>query len=66
MSGMVYNKVKNSNMKQTAVEWLVEQLKESIGLKDMQVIEKAKEMERKQAEKLKDFDTWKEWKNKTN
>jgi hypothetical protein len=52
--------------KMTAVEWLVEQLKESIGLKDMQVIEKAKEMERKQAEKLKDFDTWKEWKNKTN
>ena len=29
------------------------------------VIEQAKEMEIKQAEKLKDFDTWKEWKNKT-
>ena len=37
--------------KMTAVEWLVEQLKESIGLKDMQVIEKAKEMEKQQRQK---------------
>jgi hypothetical protein len=36
--------------KMTAVEWLVEQLKESVGLKDMQVIEQAKEMEREQME----------------
>jgi len=35
----------------TAVEWLVNQLKESIGLKDMHAIEKAKEMERKQIKK---------------
>jgi len=33
-------------MEKTAVEWLENQLKESIGLKDMQVIEKAKEMEK--------------------
>jgi predicted secreted protein len=35
-------------MEKTAVEWLINQLKESIGLKDMQVIEKAKEMEKQQ------------------
>ncbi len=45
--------LKQNNMEQSAVEWLVNQLKESIGLKDMQVIEKAKEME--DAQRKKDF-----------
>jgi len=31
-------------MEQTAVEWLVNELKESIGLKDLHAIEKAKQM----------------------
>jgi hypothetical protein len=39
----------------TAVEWLVNQLKESIGLKDMQVIEQAKEMERQKAHEYAEF-----------
>ena len=41
--------------KMTAVEWLVNQLKESIGLKDMQVIEQAKEMERQKAHEYAEF-----------
>ena len=32
----------------TAVEWLIDELKESIGLKDMHAIEKAKQMEKQQ------------------
>ncbi len=31
-------------MEQTAVEWLINELKESIGLKDLHAIEKAKQM----------------------
>ena len=31
-------------MEKTAVEWLVNELKESIGLKDLHTIEKAKQM----------------------
>ena len=31
-------------MEKTAVEWLVNELKESIGLKDLHAIEKAKQM----------------------
>jgi 3-mercaptopyruvate sulfurtransferase SseA len=31
-------------MEQTAVEWLVNELKESIGLKDLHAIEKSKQM----------------------
>lgn len=34
--------------KKTAVEWLVNELKDSIGLKDMHAIEKAKQMEKQQ------------------
>jgi hypothetical protein len=48
-------------MKQTAVEWLhyVSKQREL----DKFDWEQAKEMEKQQMEKLKDFDTWKEWKN---
>jgi hypothetical protein len=38
-------------MEESAVEWLVNELKESIGLKDMQAIEQAKEIEKAQHEK---------------
>ena len=31
-------------MEKTAVEWLINELKDSIGLKDMHAIEKAKQM----------------------
>jgi hypothetical protein len=56
-------------MKQTAVEWLEKELNyieenaytSYIDLK----IQQALEMEKKQMESLKDFDTWKEWKNET-
>lgn len=45
----------------TAVEWLeyMWTLQGAIYLND---INKALEMEKEQMEKLKDFDTWKEWK----
>ena len=54
-------------MKKTAVEWLEKELNyieenaytSYIDLK----IQQALEMEKKQMESLKDFDTWKEWKN---
>jgi hypothetical protein len=65
-------------MKQTAVEWFNEQLnmygdmafnKEiSLGqyhIKKQELLEQAKEMEKEKLEPLKDFDTWKEWKNKS-
>ena len=54
-------------MEQTAVEWLVNELtKNGHNFKlYKKEIEQAKQMEIDQAEKLKDFDTWKEWKNKT-
>ena len=35
-------------MEITAVEWLVNELKDSIGLKDLQAIKQAKEMEKQQ------------------
>jgi hypothetical protein len=53
-------------MKQTAVEWLVDSLdynQQMLGIKE--IIEQAKEMEKENLESLKDFDTWKEWKNKS-
>jgi hypothetical protein len=34
-----------------------------LGIKE--IIEEAKQMEKQQLESLKDFDTWKEWKNKS-
>jgi hypothetical protein len=52
----------------TAVEWLVEQLinENELTLKgeNFKLIEIAKQKEKDLLEKLKDFDTWKEWKNK--
>jgi hypothetical protein len=53
-------------MKQTAVEWLLSMLdynEKMLGIKE--IIEQAKEMEKENLESLKDFDTWKEWKNKS-
>jgi methionine synthase II (cobalamin-independent) len=47
-------------VKQTTVEWLVEQL----NLHEYEdVIKQAKKMDDEFLEKLKDFDTWREWKN---
>ena len=64
------NKIK---MKQTAVEWLVENLEKTnaigAGVKyfSADIIKQAKEMEeqriKQELEKLKDFEVWKEWKN---
>jgi|TARA_R110002126_G_scaffold15306_2_gene62985 hypothetical protein len=49
----------------TAVEWLIEKFNiTNVDLSHHKlIIEQAKEMEKEQMEKLKDFDTWKEWKN---
>jgi hypothetical protein len=52
-------------MDQTAVTWI----EETIGRKHMNeflksVIDQAKEKEKEYLENLKDFDTWKEWKNR--
>jgi len=52
-------------MEQTGLEWL----EQTIGVKHMNTflknaIEKAKEIDKENLEKLKDFETWKEWKNK--
>jgi hypothetical protein len=54
--------------KMTAVEWLVDKLDLNVFESDEEVadvINQAKEMEKEQMDKLKDFDTWKEWKNKS-
>ena len=58
-------------VKQTAINWFEYQLKDNLGnivinqnwqlLEDL--IQQAKEIEKAELEKLKDFDTWKEWKN---
>jgi hypothetical protein len=53
-------------MEQTGLEWL----EQTIGVKHMNTflknaIEKAKEIDKENLEKLKDFETWKEWKNET-
>jgi hypothetical protein len=53
-------------MKQTAVEWLIERINDPKGFNAFiidNLIQQAKEMEKEQLEALKDFDTWKEWKN---
>jgi hypothetical protein len=60
----------------TVVEWLINELKilqadfkysvidyETYIEKRIELLEQARDMENKQLEKLKDFDTWKEWKN---
>jgi tRNA/tmRNA/rRNA uracil-C5-methylase (TrmA/RlmC/RlmD family) len=66
-----------NNMKQTALEWIfneMERLRVNAKINNMddykfiirsaEIFEQAKEMEKQQLESLKDFDTWKEWKNK--
>ena len=65
-------------MEQTALEWIfneMERLRFNAEINNMddykfiirrdEIFEQAKEMEKQQLESLKDFDTWKEWKNKT-
>ena len=54
--------------KMTAVETLLDWLSKNhyyIGNDLLEKVEELKEVEKKKFEKLKDFDTWKEWKNKT-
>jgi hypothetical protein len=53
-----------NNIEQSAVDWLVEQYKKVGGI-SISMSEKAKQMENEKLESLKDFETWKEWKNKT-
>lgn len=53
----------------TPIETLLEWLSDNhyyIGNDLLEKIEELKQMEIKQVERLKDFDTWKEWKNKSN
>jgi hypothetical protein len=57
-------------MGQLIVEWLLDNLiSEPYSEQDFNhnsdMWDKAEEMERDLREKLKDFDTWKEWKNKS-
>ena len=65
-----------NNMEQTPFEWLVNEcmkllvqamtgtLNEDTIEDDVyRIVTKAKEMEKEKLESLKDFDTWKEWKN---
>jgi hypothetical protein len=49
----------------SAVEWLVDALmiNDEAPNYNQWAIDKAKQMEKEQLEKIKDFDTWKEWKN---
>jgi len=51
---------------ETPVEWLEDQyIKHSGNLLEMRkAFDQAKQMEEENLERLKDFDTWKEWKNK--
>jgi hypothetical protein len=54
--------------KQTAVEWLEEKWRNydlNLGKSGFNLfLKQAKDMERKQFEKLEEFEYWKEWKNK--
>ena len=65
-------------MKQTTVEWLIDESMKLVvqymkGTLNEDTLDdviyelgtKAKEMEKENLESLKDFDTWKEWKNKS-
>ena len=65
-------------MEQTVLEWIfneMERLRVNAKINNMddykfiirsaEIFEQAKQMEKQQLESLKDFDTWKEWKNKT-
>ena len=54
--------------KMTAVETLLDWLGKNhyyIGNDLLEKVEELKKIEEERFEKLKDFDTWKEWKNKT-
>ena len=53
-----------NNIEQSPVDWLVEQCKKVGGI-SISMAEKAKQMENEKLESLKDFNVWKEWKNKT-
>jgi len=52
-------------MKHTAVDYIFHTFYNEDNISDyvLRIFEQAKEMEKQQLEKLKDFDTWKEWKN---
>ena len=60
-------------METTPVQWLVDQLnitmvynpleKDGYSKEQRRLIDQALEMEKEKLESLKDFDTWKEWKN---
>ena len=60
-------------METTPVQWLVDQLnitmtynpieKDGFSKEQRRLIDQALEMEKEKLESLKDFDTWKEWKN---
>jgi len=52
-------------MEKTPVEWLEDQyIKHSSNLLEMRkAFEQAKKMDKERLESLKDFETWKEWKN---
>ena len=49
---------------ETLLDWLGKNYY-YIGKDLLKKVEKLKQMEIEQAEKLKDFETWKKWKNKT-
>jgi len=68
--------LKEYNMEQTPVEWLIDEAMKLVvqymnGTLNEETLDddiyrigtKAKEMEKERLESLKDFDTWKEWKN---
>lgn len=54
-------------MEQTPVEWFQDQIIKIVNgtceLSEIEIFKQAKEMEKERLESLKDFDTWKEWKN---
>jgi hypothetical protein len=58
-------------MKQTAIEWFLSEFKKQVWFEPNSELDvwindlmiKAKQMEKEQFDKLKDFDTWKEWKD---
>jgi len=55
------------NKEQTPIEWLVNQLEKYNRLTETEfkvIIKQAKQMDKKRMDELKDFDVWKEWKNK--
>jgi hypothetical protein len=56
------------NKEQTPIEWLIQEInKLNVSMEAKSFIEKlknkAEKMDKKRMDELKDFDTWKEWKN---